>query len=326
MSATLSIVIPTWNGRALLVDCLASIREQSRPADEIIVVDDGSTDDTATFLADDHPDVRIVRLDVNSGFCVAANAGIRAATGDLILLLNNDMTLARDCLELLCAAAASRDAALFAPLVLFRDDPGIVYSAGDRQRVNGRPESIGFRCRRDALEMPRSIFGVSAGAGLYRREVFDRVGLLEERFVAYFEDSDLNLRARLAGFDAMLVPDALAWHVGSASLGGKTWWRSRQCWRNHALLIIRDYPASTFVRHAGAILAERIHQTRRLLSSARTEFGMVGALGVLFGSCVSLWAAMPHALAMRMRIQSTRRISPRDLEALMEKLASCGEK
>ncbi|GMV94257.1 MAG: hypothetical protein AMXMBFR82_40350 [Candidatus Hydrogenedentota bacterium] len=319
MSATLSIVIPTWNGREILAECLASLRRQTRPADEIVVVDDGSTDETTAFLANDHPGVRVIRLDCNSGFCVAVNAGIRAAKGDLIFLLNNDMTLAPDCLEKLCAAAASSDAALFAPLVFFRDDPDIVYGAGDLQRVNGRPESIGFRCRRDAFELPLRIFGVSAGAGLYRRAVFDRVGLLEERFVAYFEDSDLNLRARLAGFDAQLVPEALAWHVGSASLGGKTWWRSRQCWRNHALLVLRNFPASLIRRHLGAIVGERINQTRRLLSSARAEFGLARAFGVLIGAGLSLGAALPSTIAARAHIQSHRRITPRQLEDLMKK-------
>jgi hypothetical protein len=319
MSATMSIVIPTWNRRDLVAECLASLQRQTHPAREIIVVDDGSTDDTCAFLSKEYPDVRVVRLETNSGFCVAVNAGIRAATGDLIMLLNNDVTLAPDCLEKLLLASETSNAALFAPLVLFRDEPDVVYSAGDRQHVNGRPESIGFRCKRDTFELLVRIFGVSGGAGLYRREVFERVGLLEERFVAYFEDSDLNFRARLAGFDAQLVPDAVAYHVGSASLGGKTWWRSRQCWRNHALLVIRNYPASLLARYAGAILKERMHQFRRLLSSARAEFGLLRALGVWFGALASLWVAIPSSLVARTRIQSSRCIAPRELEELMTK-------
>jgi len=288
MSATLSIVIPTWNGRDLVVDCLASLQRQTTRGHEIIVVDDGSTDDTCAFLVKEFPDVRVVRLERNSGFCVAVNAGIRAATGELIMLLNNDMTLAPDCLEKLLLAAKTSDAALFAPLVLFREDPEDVYSAGDCQRANGRPESIGFRCKRDSFALPVRIFGVSAGAGMYRREVFERVGLLEERFVSYFEDSDLNFRTRLAGFDAQLAPEAVAFHVGSASLGGKTWWRSRQCWRNHALLVIRNYPMALLARFSVVIMKERVHQTRRLISSARAEFGLIRALGVWFGAWVSL--------------------------------------
>jgi len=317
MSATLSIVIPTWNRRDLLAACLASLQQQTRHADEIIVVDDGSTDDTTSFLARAYPDVRVVQLDRNSGFCIAVNAGIRAATGDLVFLLNNDMTLADDCLERLLLASSTSEAALFAPLVVFRDEPEIVYCAGDRQLVNGRPESIGYRCERNGMPLPVRIFGVSGGAGLYRRAVFDRVGLLEERFIAYFEDSDLSFRARLAGFDAALAPNAVAYHVGSASLGGKTWWRSRQCYRNHALLVIRNYPVSLVVRHARTILAERIHQTKRVISSARTEFGLVRALGIWFGAWMSVGAALPSCIRARRRIQSGRRIAPGELDQLL---------
>lgn len=317
MSAKLSIVIPTWNHCDLLAECLASLQQQTRRADEIVVVDDGSTDDTMEFLEREHPYVRAIHLDRNSGFCVAVNTGIRAANGDLILLLNNDMTLAADCLEQLVDAADNSAAALFAPIVLFRDEPSRVYSAGDLQRASGRPESIGFRCERSGMQFPVRIFGVSGGAGLYRREVFDRAGLFEERFIAYFEDSDLNFRARLAGFDAKFAPDAIAYHVGSASLGGKTWWRSRQCYRNHALLVLRNFPASSIVRYSGKILAERLHQTTRVISSARAEFGLVCALGIWLGAWLSLWAAVPSCIRARQRIQSQRRIAPDDLDRLL---------
>ncbi|MCC6488988.1 MAG: glycosyltransferase family 2 protein [Candidatus Hydrogenedentes bacterium] len=317
MSATLSVVIPTWNHRDLLAECLKSLAAQSRQAGEIIVVDDGSTDDTAVYVAREWPDVRLVRLEKNSGFCAAVNSGIRAATGDWVFLLNNDMTLAADCLERLMEAACEGVAAMLAPLALFRDDPDTIYSAGDRQRADGRPEAIGFRQRLEGFRFPKTIFGVSGGAGLYRREVFDRVGLLDERFIAYFEDSDLNFRARLAGFDANLVREAIAYHVGSASLGGKTWWRSRQCFRNHALLIIKNLPLPLFVRNFPSIVRERLHQARRLVSSARTEFGLVRALAMLGAAGFDTLTAIPHCLRERRKIQRTRRISIDELKRLM---------
>lgn len=319
MSATLTVVIPTWNHRGLLAECLASLATQSRRADQIIVVDDGSTDDTAAYVAREWPDVRLVRLEKNAGFCVAVNAGIRVATGDWVFLLNNDMTLAPDCLERLMEAACEGGAALLAPLVLFRDDPDTIYSAGDRQRPNGRPEAVGFRQCLEGFQFPKTIFGVSGGAGLFKREVFDRVGLLDECFVAYFEDSDLNFRARLAGFDAQFVRNAIAYHVGSASLGGRTWWRARQCFRNHALLVVKDFPLSVFVVNFPSILRERLHQARRLVSSARAEFGLLRALAILPAAGFDTLAALPHCLRERRRIQRARRISIEELKRLMEK-------
>lgn len=120
MTPLVSVVIPTWNRCDLLADCLASLAAQTYRALEIVVVDDGSTDDTASYVARKHPLARLVRLDRNSGFCVAANAGIRAATGGLVFLLNNDMTLEAGCIARLVEAAEDRTAALFAPLVLSR--------------------------------------------------------------------------------------------------------------------------------------------------------------------------------------------------------------
>ena len=319
MSATLSVVIPTWNHRDLLAECLASLTAQSRPPEEIVVVDDGSTDDSVAYVTREHPGVRLVRMEKNAGFCVAVNAGIRAATGDWVFLLNNDMTLAPDCLERLMDTVEDGRAALIAPLVLFRDDPGTIYSAGDRQCVNGRPEAIGFRERLEGFQFPEQIFGVSGGAGLYRRDVFERVGLLDERFVAYYEDSDLNFRARLAGFDARFVCEAVAYHVGSASLVGKTWWRSRQCFRNHALLVIKNFPLPLFVGSFPAILRERVHQARMLLSSARTEFGLLRAWVTLITAAFDTLAAIPHCLRERRKIQGARRTAIEELARLMKK-------
>lgn len=314
--SALSVVIPTWNHCDLLVRCLESLNDQTHKADEIIVVDDGSTEDVLR-AAEKFADVRVVRRETNDGFCKAANDGIRATTCPYILLLNNDMTLAADCIERMLNAAQAAPACLLAPLVLFEDDRNTVWAAGDRVLQSGRPEAIGFRMSREALSLSQTIFGVSGGAALYPREVLEKVGLFDERFVAYFEDVDLCMRARLVGYLAALVPAACAYHVGSASLGGKTWWRSQQCFRNHALLVLKNFPMSTLTRHREAILREHKHQLRMLLTSARTEFGLVGAVNVLAGSIVRIMATLPWALRERSRIQSMRVISAEQFESLL---------
>lgn len=157
---------------------------------------------------------------------------------------------------------------------------------------------------------------MSAGAAVYRREVFDRVGLLDEAFVAYFEDVDLCFRARLAGFEAACVPDAIAYHVGSASQEGKTWWRSRQCYRNHALLLIKNMPIGLLLRFAPHILAERLHQARMLVASARAEFGLARALLELARTWSEILRVLPHALKSRRANTHIRKISSRALSEL----------
>jgi len=239
-----SVVIPSWNGKGLLSDCLVSLDAQSFRDFEIIVVDDGSTDGTAESVRRRYPSVRMIVFPANRGFCHAVNAGIEAAQGDLILLLNNDMTLDARFLEHLVYAADASSSALFAPLILWRDEPSVIYAAGDLQRSNGRPESFGFRCPLDTFPLPDRIFGVTAGAGLYRREVFERIGLFDPVFNIYFSDSDISFRARLSGFSAELVNAAIAYHVGSASLAGRTLPRTRLCYINHALLLAKNMPVS----------------------------------------------------------------------------------
>ncbi len=319
MSERVSIIIPTWNKKDLLLECLRSLDAQSFRDFDVIVVDDCSTDGSGEAVSAAHPKSRIVKLERNKGFCAAVNAGLGLAGGELVLLLNNDMTLEDDFLERLVDAADGSDAGMFAPLILWRDEPDRIYSAGDRILINGRPEGIGHGCLLDAFSFPNEIFGVCAGAGLYRREIFDCVGMLDETFEAYFEDSDLSFRARLAGFSAELVPEAAAFHVGSASIEGRAWWRTKQCYRNHALLVLKNMPARLFRKNIVRIIAERRHQTRRLFSAGRCEFGAVKAVLLLFGAFASLLIRMPMALYKRRHIQSSRVIDDSGLENLLTK-------
>lgn len=312
----LSIVIPTWNHYDLLSACLESLKAQSHPADDIIVVDDASTDDTVKRITEEYPQVTVINRASNGGFAKAANLGLKAVQGDWILLLNNDMTLAPDFLAQLLAVA-SDDVQMVAPLVLWRDDPETIYSAGDRVSVGGRPEAIGFRERRDAFTMPETIFGVSGGAGLFHRTVFERVGYLDESFIAYFEDADLCMRARLAGFAAVLAPEAIAYHVGSASIADRTWWRSAQCYRNHTLLLMKNMPGSLLFKHFFAIKLEQFHQMKQCFSAARCEFGALRAWGITLKVFGSLFLTLIPAWVARLKIQRHRAITVAEFEALL---------
>lgn len=318
-SPSVSVVIPTWNRCDLATACLESVARQTYVPHEVLVVDDGSTDDTAVEIGRRFPSVKVLRLERNQGFAVAVNHGIRAATGDFIFLLNNDMTLDPECIERLVATVSRTCAAMIAPLVLWRDRPEHIYSAGDRILTNGRPESIGFRALRSGFAPPSFIFGVSAGAGMFSRSLFARVGLLDESFTAYFEDADLCFRARLAGFTAALCPEAIAYHIGSASLTGRTWWRARQCFRNHALLVIKNMPGPVLLRFLPRILRERLHQARRCFSASRAAFGALRALMVLIGASISLWAALPKAVRARYGIQRVRVLSSREVTQLLRR-------
>lgn len=278
MSAGLTVVIPTYNRTDLLAECLRSLAAQTLRDFDVIVVDDASPQDVAACVASAYSSARVIRRSENGRFARAANDGIHAADAPHIMLLNDDMTLAPDCIDLLMKALQNGNAAMACPLVLFRDQPDTIYSAGDRLTRGGRPESIGFRQHREGFAFNRNPWGVSAGAAIYKRELFDSIGYFDETFVAYFEDADLCMRARAAGFAAICVPEAIAYHVGSASQMGSTTWRTQQCYRNHALLVAKNWTASERIARAPWILTERIHQTRRVIGVHRAESGLAHAL------------------------------------------------
>jgi len=316
---SLTIVIPTYNQSALLKECLESLAAQTYQDFDVVVVDDASAEDIPKTVSAVSPNARVIRMEKNSGFACAVNAGLQSSTAPRLMLLNNDMTLEPDCLEKLIATMDASSADMLTPLVLFRDEPETIYSAGDLLRTSGRPESIGFRRPRTGFKHPPKVFGVTGGAALYAREVFDQIGYFDERFVAYFEDSDLSFRARLAGFTAACVPETVAYHVGGASLDGRTAWRTRQCARNHMLLIMKNMPIRLIIRLAPSIIKEHFHQLGRVISTVRAESGLLKGLVELVRVRWELFCLIPHMLRERKRIQRARKIMNQELRSMLTK-------
>ena len=239
MSPTrVSAVIPHWNRRDLLKTLLENLREQDRPFDEIIVVDNGSTDGSAE-LAEDYGS-RAIRLATNQGFAAAVNRGIEAATGDWIAILNNDVTLDPAWLATLLEQKAD---ALFAT--------GKILSAADPRIIDGTFDEISrgacaLRCGAGKPDStywnhPRPIRFAPMTAALFRRDLFYEVGLLDESFGSYLEDVDFGLRCAARGRSGVYLPGAVAYHVGSATHGA---WKSdtvRLLSRNQILLAVKHF-------------------------------------------------------------------------------------
>jgi len=314
----LSVIIPTWNGWALLESCLDSLRRQTFQDMEIIVVDDGSTDGTPERLADRFPEVRCILSPANRGFAPTVNLGLAEARAPWVFLLNNDVTLEARCVEKLMECAREETYSMIAPLVLCAESPELIYSAGDALGVSGRPTSRGFRCARACWTSKGEPFGVSGGYGLFRKALLDAIGPLDEAFVAYFEDADLCFRARWAGHRATVVMGAEAWHVGGASIGGRTWWRTRQCFQNHALLVVKNFSLSLLWGNRRALLRERRHQWGRIFGAARNEWGSARAVAFCLGAWWGLLVRLPGALRHRRAILRGRVLGDSAMQALLE--------
>jgi hypothetical protein len=257
----IEVVIPTWNGIHLLEHCLDSLRRQTWQGFSITVIDNGSTDDSVSVLEREYPEVKIIRFQKNKGFSAAVNAGIRGSGATWILLLNNDMEIEPHCLSNLKGhvEGASSDDFFALRMVDFHS----------RDRLDGAGDGIlrgGVGYRLGTLEKygppydtDREVFGACAGAALYNKQFFNKVGLFDEDFFAYLEDVDLNLRAHHAGCRCFYVSSAIVFHIGSATSGSKiNPLTVRLSTRNNLLVIIKNYPLSLIFRFLPVILIYQV--------------------------------------------------------------------
>jgi GT2 family glycosyltransferase len=239
-------VIPSYNGRRLLETCLASVARH-RPDGatlEVIVADDASTDDTAEWLARVHPEVVLVRLERNGGFCAAANAGIAAARGEFVQLLNNDTEVTAGWIEAGLAPFDDPAVGSVAPLVLFRSDPSRVDSAGDSYALVGWPSKRGHGQSASSWAAHPSdvVFGASGSSAFYRAEALRAVGAFDPSFGSYYEDVDLAFRLRWAGYTCRYAPACRILHDVSATYDHSNARLQRRMARNAEVLFWTDLP------------------------------------------------------------------------------------
>jgi GT2 family glycosyltransferase len=197
--ALVSVVIPSWNGRHHLEQCLPSLARQHYQPIELIVVDNGSDDGTPAWLAQAWPEVRVLALPENIGFAAGVNAGLEMARGRYIALLNNDTEAEPDWIEQLVEVAERHpEAGMIASKLKLWNDRSRLHSAGDYYSVSGRPGNRGvWQEDGEQWQQEEWVFAPCAGAALYRQELFDAIGMFDERFGSYLEDIDLAWRAPL---------------------------------------------------------------------------------------------------------------------------------
>lgn len=214
----MTAVIVNFNGIQFVEACLKSLLGQTRPPDEILVIDNASTDGSAEMIQSAFPDIKTFVLDHNSGYPAACNKGIKEAHSEFIAILNNDVVLAENWLEsLLREVKPPWD--FWASRIVFSSDPSRIDSAGDGMAVVGAAYKIGHGDLASQHRRPREVFGPCAAAALYRRSMLDSLGGFDEDFFLVYEDADLNMRARLQGYRCLYVPDAVVHHMVNKSIG-----------------------------------------------------------------------------------------------------------
>ena len=239
-----SVVIPNFNGIAFLDSVLASLEGQTLNNFEVILVDNGSTDGSCSFVTANYPWVHLIELSENFGFCGAVNAGIRAAKAPYVLLLNNDTEVKEDFVEEMLAAIRRHKNAFScgARMVQYHDrdkldDVGNYYCALGWSFARGRGKDI------HAYETEDRIFSACAGAAIYRKKILEKIGYFDEEHFAYLEDTDIGYRARIYGYENWYAPKAIVYHVGSGPSGSRyNQFKTRYSSRNNIYLIYKNMP------------------------------------------------------------------------------------
>jgi len=295
-----AVVIPNWNGSKLLGNLLGSLRRQTCSIDRIIVVDNGSSDDSLAVARSFGAET--IALGKNTGFSHAVNCGIRSVGSGWIAIVNNDVAPQPDWLATLKTKAEATDA-WFAI--------GKLLDASQHDRIDGAFDAIcrgacAWRCGHGRPDSPlwnqaREICFAPFTAALFRWELFQEVGSLDEDFESYLEDIDFGIRCATAGFQGVYVPQAVAYHQGSATLGRWHPDTVRKISRNQLLLIAKHYPRSWILRYGWPVFV-----AQGLWGFVALRHG--AAIAYLQGKSEGIW-----------RFRTARGKSPANLPAIVER-------
>ena len=217
-----SVVIPNLNGKALLGDCLRSLERQTFKDFEVILIDNGSTDGSVGYVRTEFPWLgNIIENQSNLGFAKACNQGIEVSTGEYTVLLNNDTEAHPSWLsELVRVAEEDSEVGMLACKTLFFDKRDTIDTAGHLIYPDGLNRGRGrLELDRGQYDDKPDVFFPSGCAALYRKRMFEEIGLFDEHHFAYGDDTDIGIRGRLAGWKCLFVPGAIVYHRYSMTTG-----------------------------------------------------------------------------------------------------------
>lgn len=306
-----TVVIPNWNGRDLLGPCLESLYRQEFQDFHTIVVDNGSSDESIPFVQEHYPQVTVIRFEKNTGFSVAVNAGISAANTPYIALLNNDTEVHPLWLsEIVRAIDDAPQAGSAASKILFFPETGSVNSAGDEFSFFG----VAYQRRlmrgdSDLFNESTYVFSPCAAAALYRKQLFETIGLFDEVFFAYQEDVDIGFRAQLAGYRCLFVPKAIVYHKYQMTSSRVSSLRIYLNERNKYFVLIKNLP-TRLILFCLPLVA--LHEALCFIKALTR-----GYLRIYFKALKDVWGHFPHMLRTRRYIQTHRVVDDAYVRSLM---------
>jgi GT2 family glycosyltransferase len=250
-SPKLCTIVVNWNRASDTVECLRSLRQGGVESNHVIVIDNGSTDDSAARVASECPEAELHQMRSNLGYAKGANAGLKLALGyqpDFILFLNNDAVITEQCpSKLIEALQRNPDYGLAGPKILYYDNDNIWFAGGTYNRFLGYSKHPGMDRPDVGSGTEGPVDFITGCALMVRRELIERIGGFDEDLNMYAEDIEFGFRARAIGARSLYVPSALVRHKVSSSSGVPgsnvmTPQRSYFYARNMILLVLKRVP------------------------------------------------------------------------------------
>lgn len=312
MKNKVCIVIPNWNGASHIGECLDSLLAQSYKA-HIIVVDNGSVDDSVLFIKSRYQSVELIEHSKNLGFAGGVNVGIRRATelgAEYVALFNNDAVADSKWLENLIAAIDDKENVGITTGKLLDDSKQKLDSTGDWYTTWGLPYPRGRgEVATNKYDNQTEVFAASGGASLYRIKMLNEIGIFDEDFFAYYEDVDISFRAQLAGWKIHYVPKAIAYHQIGATSSKLKGFTTHQTMKNLPMLLLKNVPLRLL---PGVWIRFQLTHWAFLLSAISRGQGWPALKGCL----VAFWL-LPKKLIQRYTIQSRRKVTSQYIWSIM---------
>lgn len=250
-----TIVVPNYNGLAFVGNCLDSLRKQNIQS-PVILVDNGSTDGSNQFVKENYPEVTMIELPQNTGFCGAVNVGVQQCQSKYVILLNNDTEVEPDFVEKLVAGIKRHPKAFSGAAKMMQfDKRELIDDAGNFYSAFGWAYALGKGKAETKYNSERKIFSACAGAAIYLREAVGKLGMFDEEHFAYLEDTDLGYRAQIAGYENWFLPEARVYHMGSATSGSRyNQFKIRYSSRNNIYMIYKNMPIGQIILNLPLLL------------------------------------------------------------------------
>jgi len=322
----ISVIVLNWNGRQFLEQCLGSILTQTYHPLEVLLVDNGSTDGSVEFVKEMVLDVKVIANGKNLGYGGGNNVGIRSSRGPYIMILNNDTRLEPACIEELQRSIETNDRyGACASKILFEHGDRRIDAAGLVVCPDGLAIGRGRWDREDRYNAETEVFFASGCACLFRREMLEDIGVYDEDFFAYGEDTDLGWRAQLAGWRCIYSPKAMVHHFHSASSGTYSHIKAYLVERNRIWVSLKNFPLGLVILGQFYTLWRYVWQAYGAFSGKgaagrfTSEFTKAELISIVLRVYLSVWKGFFHLMKKRKAIQKRKRIPSREVYHILKK-------